>query len=287
MKLKRFMAISMAAVMTMSLTACGGGADDTASGDNASSDNAAASSTAEDNKDTSTGSDAAGGAQTETGIPTIDKINVGEDYKDLSASIKILTNRTDIVDTVYAGYADQFMELYPNITVEYEAVTDYEEAVTLRLTAGGWGDIMFIPTSVPKNELSTYFMSLGDYNTLDQIYNFVDEKTFEGNVYGIANGGTAGGIAYNKKVWADAGITEMPKTPDEFLEDLQKIKDNTDAVPLYTNFSAGWTMGAWDQYIECAATGDPDFHNNLPHMKDPFTKRDDMTGPYAVYYVLY
>ena len=287
MKLKRFMAISMAAVMTMSLTACGGGSGDTASGDNASSDNAAASSTAEDNKDTSTGSDAAGGAQTETGIPTIDKINVGEDYKDLSASIKILTNRTDIVDTVYAGYADQFMELYPNITVEYEAVTDYEEAVTLRLTAGGWGDIMFIPTSVPKNELSTYFMSLGDYNTLDQIYNFVDEKTFEGNVYGIANGGTAGGIAYNKKVWADAGITEMPKTPDEFLEDLQKIKDNTDAVPLYTNFSAGWTMGAWDQYIECAATGDPDFHNNLPHMKDPFTKRDDMTGPYAVYYVLY
>ena len=68
---------------------------------------------------------------------------------------------------------------------------------------------------------------------------------------------------------------------------MQKIKDNTDAVPLYTNFAAGWTMGAWDQYIECAATGDPDFHNNLPHMKDPFTKRDDMTGPYAVYYVLY
>ena len=221
------------------------------------------------------------------GIPTIDQIKVGEDYEDITASIKVLTNRTDIVDTVYAGYAQQFMEIYPNISVEYEAVTDYEEAVTLRLTAGDWGDIMFIPTSVPKNELSTYFLPLGDYNTLDAIYNFVDEKTFEGNVYSIANGGTAGGIAYNKRVWADAGITEMPKTPDEFLEDLQKIKDNTDAVPLYTNFAAGWTMGAWDQYIECAATGDPDFHNNLPHMKDPFTKRDDMTGPYAVYYVLY
>lgn len=284
MKLKKLMALGMAAVMTLSLTACGGKSDTPSNSSSATDNNASA--------DKSTTGNDASAPDTDTqiqpeGIPTIDQIKVGEDYKDITASIKVLTNRTDIVDTVYAGYAQQFMEIYPNISVEYEAVTDYEEAVTLRLTAGDWGDIMFIPTSVPKNELSTYFLPLGDYNTLDAIYNFVDEKTFEGNVYGIANGGTAGGIAYNKRVWADAGITEMPKTPDEFLEDLQKIKDNTDAVPLYTNFAAGWTMGAWDQYIECAATGDPDFHNNLPHMKDPFTKRDDMTGPYAVYYVLY
>ena len=285
MKLKRLMALSMAAVMTLSLTACGGSNDDTSSNNTAATDSNASSTdnnAAADNNTTTDDAASTDGDKTAEGVPTIDKINVGEDYKDLTASIKILTNRTDIVDTVYAGYAEQFMQIYPNISVEYEAVTDYEEAVTLRLTAGGWGDIMFIPTSVPKNELSTYFQPLGDYNTLDAIYNFVDEKTFEGNVYGIANGGTAGGIAYNKKVWKDAGITEMPKTPDEFLDDLQKIKDNTDAVPLYTNFSAGWTMGAWDQYIECAATGDPDFHNNLPHMKDPFTKRDDMTDRKSV-----
>lgn len=54
----------------------------------------------------------------EGGVPTIDQIKVGEDYKDLEASVKVLTNRTDIVDTVYKGYAEQFMELYPNIKVE-------------------------------------------------------------------------------------------------------------------------------------------------------------------------
>ena len=32
-------------------------------------------------------------------IPTIDSITLGEDHKDLTASIKVLTNRTDIVDT--------------------------------------------------------------------------------------------------------------------------------------------------------------------------------------------
>lgn len=221
-------------------------------------------------------------------IPTLDQIKVGEDYQDLKASIKVLTNRTDIVDTVYKGYAEEFMKMYPNIKVEYEGITDYEQSLELRLTTGDWGDLCFIPTSVDKSELSTYFTPLGDYDTLDQTYNFVQDKSYDGTVYGIANGGTASGIVYNKKVWKDAGIDELPSTPDEFLDDLQKIKDNTDAIPLYTNFSAGWPVGAWDAYIGVTATGDPDFMNNtICHTKDPFAKRDDMTGPYAVYYTMY
>lgn len=221
-------------------------------------------------------------------IPTIDQIKVGEDYKDLKADIKVLTNRTDVVDTVYKGYAEEFMELYPNIKVTYEGITDYEESMNLRLTTGDWGDLAFIPTSVAKSELSTYFTPLGDFETLDQIYNFIPDKSFDKTVYGIANGGTASGVVYNKRIWKEAGIEKLPATPDEFLEDLQKIKDNTNAVPLYTNFSAGWPMGAWDDYITVAATGDPDFKMvNLPHMKDPFSDRGDMTGPYAVYYTLY
>lgn len=180
----------------------------------------------------------------EGGVPTIDQIKVGEDYKDLEASVKVLTNRTDIVDTVYKGYAEQFMELYPNIKVEYEGITDYEESLNLRLTTGDWGELCFIPTGVAKNELSTYFTPLGDFETLDETYNFVQDKSFDGTVYGIANGGTASGVVYNKRIWKEAGIEELPKTPDEFLEDLQKIKDNTDAIPLYTNFAAGWPMGA-------------------------------------------
>ena len=230
----------------------------------------------------------AGNASEAGEVPTIDKITVGEDYKDLTATVKILTNRTDIVDTVYKGYAEQFMELYPNITVTYEGITDYEESLNLRLTTGDWGDICFIPTGVSKNELADYFISLGSYDTLDPVYNFVQDKSYDGQVYGIANGGTASGVVYNKRIWKEAGITELPTTPDEFLEDLQIIKDNTDTIPLYTNFSAGWPMGAWDAYIGVAATGDADFMNNtIVHMKDPFAKRDDMTGPYAVYYTLY
>jgi len=40
-------------------------------------------------------------------------------------------------------------------------------------------------------------------------------------------------VIYNKKVWADAGITDTPKTRDEFYKDLDAIDKKTDAEPLY------------------------------------------------------
>lgn len=253
---KRILSFGLAVVMALSLTACGDGSK---------------------KEDENTAE-----------IPAINEIKVGEDYKDLKADIKILTNRTDIVDTVYQGYADEFMKVYPDIKVTYEAITDYEESLTLRLTNGDWGDICFIPSTVDKSDFSTYFTPMGDYETLNEVYNFVTEKTYDNTVYGIPNGGTAGGVAYNKKVWADAGIKELPTTPDEFIADLKLIDEKTDAIPLYTNFAAGWTMGAWNDYVGIASNGDPDFKNNiLLHTKDPFTKNEENSGPYAVYYTLY
>lgn len=257
---KRLLCVMLAATMSFSLVGCG--------------------SKSEKGSDSSKSSDLK--------VPTIDKINVGKDYKDLKANIKVLTNRTDIVDDVYAGYAKQFEKIYPNINVTYEAVTDYDESITLRLTNGDWGDICFVPSKVDKKDMGEYFTPLGDYDTLNKTYNFVSEKTYDNTVYGIPNGGTAGGVAYNKKVWKEAGIKELPKTPDEFLADLKLIKQKTKAIPLYTNFSAGWTMGAWNDYVGIASNGDADYKNNiLVHQKNPFTKNSEMSGPYAVFYTLY
>jgi N,N'-diacetylchitobiose transport system substrate-binding protein len=40
-------------------------------------------------------------------------------------------------------------------------------------------------------------------------------------------------VIYNKKIWADAGITDTPKTRDEFFTDLKAIDSKTKAEPLY------------------------------------------------------
>ncbi|WP_416976129.1 extracellular solute-binding protein, partial [Streptomyces sp. 4F14] len=40
-------------------------------------------------------------------------------------------------------------------------------------------------------------------------------------------------VLYNKKIWAEAGIKDTPKTRDEFYADLKTIGDKTDAEPIY------------------------------------------------------
>jgi N,N'-diacetylchitobiose transport system substrate-binding protein len=40
-------------------------------------------------------------------------------------------------------------------------------------------------------------------------------------------------VIYNKKVWADAGLKDTPKTRAEFLKDLKQIESKTDAEPIY------------------------------------------------------
>jgi raffinose/stachyose/melibiose transport system substrate-binding protein len=277
MKLKSVLSMVLALLMVLSFAACGT-ADKTEPATTAAA--VAASTPAEP---------AATVAEETTpkGVPAIDAIKLGEDYKDIKASLKFLTHRTDIVDTKLAGYVTEFQKLYPNIEIKYEAITDYAQDVTVRLTTDQWGDICMIPPTVDKKELPNLFVPYGDKAKLDETYAFLNDFSFSGTVYGIPSTANAQGIVYNKKVFADAGITAVPKTPDEFLAALKAIKDKTKAIPLYTNFAAGWTMGAWDAYIGGSATGDADFMNNISHMKDPFTDKGDGTGPYAVYNVLY
>ena len=221
-------------------------------------------------------------AVAESALPTFDQIVLGENT-DLTAKIHFVYHRTDIPDKL-DGYVKEFQKTYPNIEIEYELITDYAENSLLRVGNTDW-TIMGIPT-VEKDELPNYFVPLGDLATLENQYNFMSSWSVNGVCYGIPSTAAAQGVLYNKAVFEAAGITELPKTPDEFIAALQAEK--TSAIPLYTNYAAGWTMGAWDAYIGVAATGKASYMNqDLLHAENPFADRGDGTGPYAVYKILY
>ena len=223
-------------------------------------------------------------AAAESALPTLDKIVLGENT-DLTAKIHFVYHRTDIPEKLQ-GYVEAFQKIYPNVEIEYELITDYAENALLRVGNDDW-TIMGIPT-VDTDELSSYFVPLGDLQTLDGLYNFMSQWAYDGVCYGLPSTGNANGVLYNKAVFEAAGITELPKTPDAFIEALKAIKEKTNAIPLYTNYAAGWTMGAWDAYIGVAATGkDTYFNQDLPHAENPFADQGNATGPYAVYKILY
>lgn len=283
MKLKKVLALALATAMTLSLVACGGSAETTESTETTETTEEATEETAEAEETTETAE-----AETPEGVPTYSQITVGEDYTDLTATIKYIHCRTDREeDGTFAKLVEEFNKVYPNITVETEGITDYAEDSLLRLSTGDWGDIMLIP-AVDKAELPTYFQP---YDTLDNMkneINFADQWQYDGMSYGVPCLANAQGVVYNKAVFEAAGITELPKTPDEFIAALQAIKDNTDAIPLYTNYAAGWTMGAWDAYLGCVSNGDNTYMNQkFAHTAEPFKDNGDGTGAYALYKILF
>lgn len=287
MKLKRLMALGMAAVMTMSLTACGGSGDSASTNNDAAADTTAKTETAADTADTAETTAAA--AETEEGGLSYASIKLGEDYTDITTTIKFIHHKTDREeDGTIQAYIDEFNKVYPNITVEHEGITDYAETALLRLPTGDWGDVMFIP-SIDMVDLETYFIPYGSVAEMSELVNFADQWKYNDQCYGIGYMGNAQGLLYNKAVFEAAGITELPTTPDEFIADLQLIKDNTDAIPLYTNYAAGWTMGGqWDAFLGAITTGDTTWLNQkFTHTAEPFADNGDGTGAYALYKILY
>ena len=284
MKLKKMLALVLATAMTMSLAACGS-SEAASSSAAASAESAAEVSTEEASAAAS--EEVAEPTSEATGELTYTTLNI-DDYKTTEATIKFIHHKTDrAADGTMDAMVAKFNEEFPNITVEMEAVTDYAEDSLLRLSTGDWGDIMFIP-AVDKSDLGTYFMPLDSLENLSAVLNFVDSWEFGGTCYGIPYMANAQGVLYNKKVFEDAGITTLPKTPTEFLADLQLIKDNTDAIPLYTNYAAGWTMGAWDAYIGSVSEGDNTFTNQkFVHTAAPFADNGKDSGIYNMYRILY
>lgn len=194
---------ALAAVTALTLSACGGGGDTSAT-------------------------------TTSAGDPT-----------KISGEITVLTNRTDLVDTVLKDYVADFNVLYPDVSVKFEAHTDYEGEVSIRLNTEEYGDVLLLPNEVTKDKFPTYFEPLGQVDDYVDTYRFVrSEGSLDGTLYGIAITGNASGYVVNTRVMEEAGITAPPTTPAEFLAALDAVKTKTGAT-YYTNYKDGWPLSQW------------------------------------------
>ncbi len=203
---------------------------------------------------------------------------------DISGEITVLTQRTDLADTAFPEYVKKFNEKYPNIKVKVQGITDYHGEVKMRMNTEDYGDVLVLPDGVDQAELPNFFEPIGTVEEINAKYRPMEAKTgVDGKIYGIAPVFTINGVVYNKKVFADAGINALPKTPDEFLAALKQIKEKTKAIPLYTNYVAGWPFNQWED-TRLNVSGDPDYMNKILDMDEPFAEG---TAHYQIYKLLY
>lgn len=190
-----------------------------------------------------------------------------------SGEITVLTNRTDLVDTTFKDYAAEFEETYPGTTVKFEALTDYEGDVKIRLNSKDYGDVLLIPSSnVTKDQYANFFEPLGTTEEQAETYRFANEASFDGTVYGVSTFGSAMGYVFNREVWTEAGITEPPATEEDYLAALEKIKA-TGSIPYYTNYKDGWPLATLEGNL--GAVQGPTVRTEMIESDDPWTEGND------------
>ncbi|MGT2896850.1 ABC transporter substrate-binding protein [Streptococcus macedonicus] len=200
-------------------------------------------------------------------------------------TITFINHKTDWeTNGKWDEYIAKFNEKYPDIKVEVQTITDYAGQMKTRMNSKEYGDVLMIPGDISPKDYENFFEPLGDTEELSEKYLGLNDRSYEGVQYGIPSQMNATGLVVNKKVFEDAGITEFPKTTEDFMVALKKIKENDSSiVPLYTNYAAGWTLSNWD-FTRTGVSGDADFTNEMTTDSSPFDEGDTM---YTIYNTLY
>ncbi|MCT9818867.1 ABC transporter substrate-binding protein [Microbacterium sp. W1N] len=194
---------------------------------------------------------------------------------EVKGDVKVVTWRTDLVeDGTYDKWIAEFNKTYPDVKVTVEGITDYAGEMLTRMSTSNYGDVIGIPAIKPE-QYDQFLEPLGDTSSFEDTYRFLPAASFDGTQYGIAWGGNANGVVYNKRVWEEAGVTTPPTTEEEWLADLQKIKDSTDAIPLYTNYKDGWPLTQSFGNLG-VVTDDPDAPITMAEDKAPWTEGTDV-----------
>lgn len=206
-----------------------------------------------------------------------------EDEGSISGPLKITFN---LQDKDIQQYIEGFEQKYPDVEITYECVNDYENAMIDRIANEDYGDVLFVPGFMDNKDIPNYFAPLGNYYRMSAKYNYIDSGFNSGNVlYTIPSSAYLMGIVYNKDVFYKAGISDLPTSVDEFLEDMSMIKGRTDATPVYLNSFLDWTLRNWIDFPYAELSGDPDYKGNkFIYEKDPFTEGGTH---YTVYKLLY
>lgn len=209
----------------------------------------------------------------------------GEDSGDKVETITFINQKTDWeTNGKWDEYMAEFNKKYPNIKVEIETITDYAGQIKTRMNSEEYGDLLMIPGDIKPEEYATFFEPLGDKEELAESYLGLNDRSYDGVSYGIPSQMNATGMLVNQKVFEDAGITEFPQTPEEFIDALETIKEKTpDVTPLYTNYAAGWTLSNWD-FVRAGAAGDPEFTNEMTSDTAPFSDGTTMNTVYKTLY---
>lgn len=156
--------------------------------------------------------------------------STGNSDEKVTLSMMVTTRPTSDSEDFYLDVLPKLVnEKFPNIKIEVEQLpTDqYKQNVRLKFVSGKGPDLFNWWAGLQAKDLvdAGYVKDLTSYPAISK-YNksIVKSYTYNNKVYAIPNGTSFLTTWYNKSAFKKAGITDIPKSWDEFLADCEKLK---------------------------------------------------------------
>ena len=166
--------------------------------------------------------------------------------------LELFSTKPENKDTIQK-LVDKYNESHDDVTVKVTAPPDAGTVLKTRMAKNDMPDVIAIggDNNYTEVEGAGVLLDLGDQDYIkdvqeayiDMVYDVNKDK--EKTIYGVPFATNAAGVIYNTEKFEELGL-EVPKTWDEFIDVLQKIKDAGEQ-PLLMTYKDAWTsLAPWN-----------------------------------------
>ena len=192
-----------------------------------------------DNDDTA---DAAIEDAENTADASMDEADAGSE---LEADLEVFWFKVNLVEK-WEEITDEFTSLNPGVMIETETVGGDQAWLPLlksKFAAGEGPDIYMVEGAAQADAFVGLMADLsGEPWVARALPSAVDGLTIDGAVRGMPLNVEGYGYIYNKTIFAEAGVTERPKTLSELRSAAEKIAA-AGKVPFSTGYGIWWVSG--------------------------------------------
>lgn len=176
----------------------------------------------------------------------------------------IWESKTDIA--YWTSKVKEYSLLNPNVTVEVETIPDNEgQYLRVRLAANDLPDLFYLKPS----HLLIYKDSLLRLNGLDGSQRNKFPATLNGDVIGLPLVSYSEYVYYHPRIFQEVGV-EVPRTLNEFIDVLEKIKAHGKYIPIAIGGKDNWTFYPFMEFGPAALAGDANYLSHMARMEKPF-----------------
>lgn len=169
-----------------------------------------------------------------------------ENNKEFEGSITFVSNRTDKSEELDL-LIKEFEKIHPKVKINLELLGDAEGILERRAAAGELPDVTLVPGAIDTEEYNKYFLPIDDLGFNEEnIYDY--SVGTDNKLYTLSTSMLWEGVLYNKEIFKEANIKELPKTKQEFFEACKKIKE-IGVTPIALNYKQQWVMSMWSDSI--------------------------------------